>query len=348
MTGMATLEQIQRMPKLELHIHLEGTFDPETVCLLAEMQGISLPRPRQHLFDFSGLSDFLDLLDWICSLVQNRETAQQIAYRHAKYAQEQGILYTEIIVNPSHWKNIRTGELLTGVLEGFDQAGADGLPDCRLLAVAMPLSWLPLISDYTRDAEKPTQATWVSVLVYGAVSCWMYVIGMGAAIFTGEYDIAVIMVKAGLGIAVHAGESSGPEGVQEALELLGAKRIDHGVRAVEDLKLLERLLRERIPLNICYTSNVAGGLYTPGNHPLGELYSRGISVTVNTDDPQLLRVSLSQELQRVAEQYHWKIEELLKLQYYAVDAAFCTEERRSELLSRLHQFEATCQNLTAF
>lgn len=133
MTGMATLEQIQRMTKLELHIHLEGTFDPETVCLLAEMQGISLPRPRQHLFDFSGLSDFLDLLDWICSLVQNRETAQQIAYRHAKYAQEQGILYTEIIVNPSHWKNIRTGELLTGVLEGFDQAGADGLPDCRLL-----------------------------------------------------------------------------------------------------------------------------------------------------------------------------------------------------------------------
>ena len=69
------------------------------------------------------------------------------------------------------------------------------------LAVAMPLSWLPLISDYTRDAEKPTQATWVSVLVYGAVSCWMYVIGMGAAIFTGEGDIALIMVKAGLGVA---------------------------------------------------------------------------------------------------------------------------------------------------
>ena len=68
-------------------------------------------------------------------------------------------------------------------------------------AVAMPLSWLPLISDYTREAEKPVQATWVSVVVYGLVSCWMYVIGMGAAIFTGEYDIAVIMVKAGLGIA---------------------------------------------------------------------------------------------------------------------------------------------------
>ena len=68
------------------------------------------------------------------------------------------------------------------------------------LAVAMPLSWLPLISDYTRDAEKPTQATWVSVLVYGAVSCWMYVIGMGAAIFTGEYDIAQIMLKTGFGV----------------------------------------------------------------------------------------------------------------------------------------------------
>ena len=69
------------------------------------------------------------------------------------------------------------------------------------LAVAMPLSWLPLISDYTREAEKPVQATWVSVVVYGLVSCWMYVIGMGAAIFTGEGDIALIMVKAGLGVA---------------------------------------------------------------------------------------------------------------------------------------------------
>ena len=69
------------------------------------------------------------------------------------------------------------------------------------LAVAMPLSWLPLISDYTREAEKPVQATWVSVLVYGLVSCWMYVIGMGAAIITGESDIAAIMLKAGLGIA---------------------------------------------------------------------------------------------------------------------------------------------------
>lgn len=69
------------------------------------------------------------------------------------------------------------------------------------LAVAMPLSWAPLISDYTREAEKPFQATLASTLTYGVVSCWMYVIGMGAAIYTGEYDIAQIMVKAGLGIA---------------------------------------------------------------------------------------------------------------------------------------------------
>ena len=77
----------------------------------------------------------------------------------------------------------------------------DSAPIRVELAVAMPLSWLPLISDYTREAEKPVQATVASVVVYGLVSCWMYVIGMGAAIFTGEYDIAVIMVKAGLGIA---------------------------------------------------------------------------------------------------------------------------------------------------
>jgi len=89
----------------------------------------------------------------------------------------------------------------SGASAGTVQGEAMSFGAAVELAVAMPLSWLPLISDYTREAEKPVQATWVSVLVYGLVSCWMYVIGMGAAIFTGEYDIAVIMVKAGLGIA---------------------------------------------------------------------------------------------------------------------------------------------------
>ena len=104
-----------------------------------------------------------------------------------------------------HWAQIFVQQLVCFSCLGY--AGVFGSDKrwkaiCGMaLAVAMPLSWLPLISDYTREAEKPVQATWVSVVVYGLVSCWMYVIGMGAAIFTGEYDIAVIMVKAGLGIA---------------------------------------------------------------------------------------------------------------------------------------------------
>ena len=331
MTELTEL-QIQQMPKLELHIHLEGTFDTETVYGLAEAQHIPLPRPRQQLFAFSGLSDFLELLDWICSLVREKDTARQVAYRFAQYARSQGIIYTEVIVNPSHWKNIRTGELLTGVLEGFDRAEADGLPDCRLL--------ISLRREQDTESANRT-VDWVLTHRHPRL-VGLSVDGNEARSQGSNQRFAPLMAKAakvGLGITAHAGESSGPEGVREALELLGAERIDHGVRAVEDSELLEQLRRERIPLNICYTSNVVGGLYTPGKHPLGELYSKGMPVTVSTDDPQLLRVSLSQELQRVAEQYHWKIEDLLKLQYYAVDAAFCTEEKRSELLSRLHQFE---------
>lgn len=137
--------------------------------------------------------------------------------------------------------------------------------------------------------------------------------------------------EAGLGVTVHAGESSGPEGVAAALEETGACRIDHGVRAVEDPALLERLRRQRIPLNVCFTSNVLGGLYTPQDHPLRALYDFGIPVTLSTDDPQLLGVTLCQELEKTAVLYGWTEVDILRLQQNAVSAAFCSREEKARL-----------------
>ena len=147
--------------------------------------------------------------------------------------------------------------------------------------------------------------------------------------------------EAGLGITVHAGESSGPEGVIEALDMLGADRIDHGVRAIESPELLERLRKERIPLDVCFTSNVIGGLYTAESHPLGTLYDMGILVNAGTDDPELLQLPLCTELERIAAQYGWDIKDLLTLQYNALEAAFCSDEDKDSIRHKLDAFKAS-------
>ena len=327
------IDDMKKMPKLEMHIHIEGTFDEDTVCSLAETQGIALPRPKESIFAFTGLSDFLSLLDWICSLVRDSDTARQIAYRFAEYAKEQGIIYTEVIVNPSHWKNIRTEELIQGILDGFDEAYGNGLPDCRLLVS------IRREQDFLSASNT---VNWVLSHRHPRLA-GMSVDGNEELSADSKKRFSPLVRKcrdSGLGIAVHAGESSGPEGITEALDVLGADRIDHGVRAIESPGLLRRLREDRIPLDVCFTSNIVGGLYTAENHPFKALYDMGILINASTDDPQLLQLPLCTELERIATQYGWDIRNLLSLQYNALDAAFCNDDDKRTIRNKLDEFKA--------
>lgn len=129
------------------------------------------------------------------------------------------------------------------------------------------------------------------------------------------------------------------------MDVLHAERIDHGVRSVEDPELLQRLKDAHVALNVCFSSNVIGGLYSPQTHPLGKLFSDGQLVTVSTDDPMLLDLPLLKELQIVAEQYGWGINEVLQLQKNAVAAAFCTQEEKEKLYAYIDVFQ---KKLSAF
>ena len=322
---------LQAMPKLELHIHLEGTFDLDMICALAEKAGEPLPRPREELLRFEGLTEFLEMLDWICSLVHHREDARALAYRYAQYARTQGVCYSEVILNPSHWQHIDLQPLLCGVLEGFDAAFADGLPDCRLLVSLRR-------EQSTSSAEETVQ--WVIDHPHPRL-IGMSVDGNEALSADSNRRFAPLLRRAreaGLHLTVHAGESSGPEGVREALELLHAERIDHGVRAIEDPALLQRLRDTKTALNVCFSSNVIGGLYSAHTHPLERLLADGQLVTVSTDDPMLLDLPLLKELQILMERYHWGLPEIWQLQQNAVDAAFCSQEEKQSLRRKLDAF----------
>ncbi len=237
-------------------------------------------------------------------------------------------MYAEVIVNPSHWKNIPMEVLLSGVLEGFEEAGRDGLPDCRLL--------VSLRRDQSDDSARRT-VDWVLAHRHPRL-LGLSMDGDERLAQDSNRRLGPLLWQArdaGLGVTIHAGESSGPEGVAAALDQAGACRIDHGVRAVEDPELLERLRREQITLNVCLTSNVVGGLYTVQTHPLKQLYDSGIPVTLSTDDPKLLDVTLCQELANAAALYGWTEGDILRLQEHAVAAAFCTIEEKKHLFKML-------------
>ncbi len=141
---------------------------------------------------------------------------------------------------------------------------------------------------------------------------------------------------------MHAGESSGPGGVVDALDLLHAERIDHGVRAVEDPALVRRLADEAVPLGVCATSNLTLGLYDSlVDHPLAALRDAGVTVTLNTDDPVAVGTTVEQEWHRAAVAYGWGVAELLDLARASFRASFADEDLIASALGELDATDGT-------
>lgn len=322
---------IKELPKVELHVHLEGTLSLDLILDLAKKNKVELPRPKEQLITFTGLADFLELLNWICSLVKDGEDAKKLAYNYAKYASGQNIMYAEVMTNPTHWKSLPYQELIVNILEGFDEAYHDGYCDCHLLVSLLRsqtkqeslelVRWMkanhhPRLAGLSVDGNEAASPQSASVL----------------------YEAFLEAKDAGFGLTVHAGESSAAEGVIEALDILGAMRIDHGVRAISDPALVKRLADNQITLNICPTSNLLELYKTLEEHPVNELYRHGIPVTISTDDPELFNLDLCQELQRTAQAYHWTIDDLIRMEQYAINACFCSDSVKAMLHAKLDIF----------
>jgi adenosine deaminase len=144
---------------------------------------------------------------------------------------------------------------------------------------------------------------------------------------------------AGLKLTAHAGESSGPEGVRDAIELLGADRIDHGVRAIEDPSVIELLIERRIPLGICPTSNLVLGVYPDiESHPIERLRRAGVAVSVNTDDPALLGTSLEREYALCQQAFGWSDDDLRAVARTSIEASFANDDIKQQLRAALSRW----------
>jgi adenosine deaminase len=320
------------LPKAEVHVHLEGCFEVEDIVQLAAEAKVPLPKPRERLLRFDGgLAEFLEFLDWVCGLVRNDEQLATLAWRFSERMAASGARYADVIINPTHWLHWanRIPELIEALDSGFAAAERDNLPPVGLC--------ISLLRTQTAN-EAAELVDLLAELRHRRVVALSIDGNEAAAGRTGPRFAEAFRRAgtAGLRRTVHAGESSGPEGVRDAIDLLQADRIDHGVRAIEDPALMELLAERRIPLGICPTSNVTLGLYSSlEQHPIDRLRRAGVRVSINTDDPALLGTTLDKEYAACAAAFDWSDDEMRAVARTSIEASFAPPALKQSLIEEL-------------
>jgi len=328
------LDKLRSLPKAEVHAHLEGCFEPAVLEQWAFEAGVAMPRPRDRLLQFEGLADFLHFLDWACGLASTRGRLAELSYGYSRRLADSGAGYADLIVNPTHWTawQGRLPDMIDAIDSGLTAAEQDGLPSVGLC--------ISLLRTQSSDAAAELVDSLVALRHPRVVA--LSIDGNEAAAGRTGPRFAQAFKRAGaagLQRTVHAGESSGPEGVRDAIELLGADRIDHGVRAIEDANLVSLLADRRIPLGICPTSNLTLGVYaTIEDHPIDRLRRAGVVVSINTDDPALLGASLEGEYALCSEAFGWSDEDLRGLARNSIDSSFANADIKAKLIQDLSRW----------
>jgi adenosine deaminase len=322
------------LPKAEVHVHLEGCIPPHVVAASALRHGAGPPvgsdggHPR-----ITNLASLLDYLDWSCGLIDRAEDLTDIARATSERLGASGALYGDVIVNPTHWPHWRErgDEMVAALAAGFEAGERSG---------GAPVGLCVSLKRQQSEAEALEVVDWLLASRHERVVGLSIDGNEAAGSHNERFRRAFAKAgEAGLRRCAHAGESSGPDGVREAIEVLGAERIDHGVRSMEDASLVRQLAAQRVALDICPTSNVVLGV-TPSlaEHPVEALRKAGVRVSLNTDDPELYGIDLAGEYERTAAAFGWGPEELGALARTSIEASFASEARRGDMLWRLEEY----------
>lgn len=331
-----SLTRLRALPKAEVHVHLEGTFEAATLERWARAAGVVMPRPREALFHFQGLADFLEFLDWACHLADRPQRLAELARDFSRRLADDGTGYADLIVNPTHWGpwRGRLRAMLDALDAGFREAEQDGLPPVGLCISLLRTQSQAEAVQLVEDLVAWCHPRVVALSVDGNEAA----AGRTGPRFAEAFRRAA---AAGLRRTVHAGESSGPEGVRDAIELLGADRIDHGVRAVEDPALVHLLAERRIPLGVCPSSNLVLKVYPSLQaHPVDALRRAGVRVSLNTDDPSLLGTTLPREYALCRQHFGWSDAVLRELAATSIDASFADAATKARLQRELGAWAA--------
>ena len=326
---MSLHDFVLEMPKVELHVHLEGGIRPSTLLALAERNGVVLPAQdldgMREFYRFTDFDHFIQVYFTICACLKTVDDFSLIAYEFGADMARQNTRYAEVTFTPDtsvQNTGLPFDQILAGLNEGRVRAKAD---------FGVEFRW---VLDIVRDNpdSRFRVAEWaISARDHGVVG---FGLGGTEAGHPPEWfvDAYALAREAGLHSVPHAGEVAGPESVWSAIRLLKAERIGHGVRSVEDQALVDHLREKQIPLEICPTSNLCLGVYPSYEaHPLRRFWDEGLYVTVNSDDPPMFNTDLVREYQVLAQHLGFTADELAQISLNGLRASFLPDQDKAEL-----------------
>lgn len=331
------MRSLATLPKAELHLHIEGTFEPELFFALAQRNGLTPPATSvdelRARYAFTNLQSFLDLYYANMAVLQTREDFADLAEAYFRRAAADGVTYAEVFFDPqAHTsRGVELEEVVEGLVEGCERG--------RALCVDSAL-----IACFLRD--RPTDEALDVLEQLVAIDAPIIGIGLDSKeVGNPAAQIAPVFARAGeLGLhrVAHAGEEGGPEYIADALDLLGAERIDHGIHAIDDPAVLQRLVDERIPLTVCPLSNVRLQTVTDlSTHPLPSLLDADVLVTINSDDPAYFGGYLNANFEAIREAFGLTDEVLAQLARNSFAATFLPEAQKAKYVAAVDEWLAT-------
>ena len=319
------------LPKAELHLHIEGTLEPELMFELARRNGVTLPyadaEAVRRAYRFSNLQSFLDVYYRACSVLIHERDFYELTTAYLARARAQGVRHAEIFFDPqTHTaRGIRLETVLGGIERALTEAREHGMTSHLIMC---------FLRDLPADDAMATleQALAHTDTIFG-VGLDSAEIGNPPEKFREVFERAI---GAGFRAVAHAGEEGPPEYIWQALDVLGAERIDHGVRCLEDRRLVQRLEADRTPLTVCPFSNVKLRVVeTLEQHPLATMLEHGLCATVNSDDPAYFGGYVGENLAGVAHALKLDDDALVQLARNSFEAAFLDDAARARHLAEL-------------
>jgi aminodeoxyfutalosine deaminase len=337
MSEPSSLESfIRRLPKVELHLHLEGSVRPGTLREVARQKGRLIDETedwieerRRQAFRYPQFSDFLNAFKLLSLLLETPDDYALATTRLVEDLAAQNVRHAELTLSAGVvlWKKQPLEAVFEAVAEAAGQASR---------RTGVRIAWIfDAVRQFGPDQARRVVQSAARFRDQGVVA-----FGIGGDEMRGPADVFVDVYREardlGLHVTAHAGEAAGPLSVREAVELLGAERIGHGTSAGRDAATLQLLAERQVPVEVCLTSNLATGVIgTIEEHPLLQFLESGVRVTLNSDDPAMFATNLEEEMKIAARRFGLSREDLVRLVENAIRGAFLAEEDQTALLDEL-------------
>lgn len=328
---------IEAMPKAENHYHFDGGTYPASALELAKRNNVKIPfsnvEEAEELYKFDCLDDFIRTINTVCSVILTAEDFEYLTIEIAKDAKRQNILYREVMFSCGYHE--QRGIPFTEIMKGFIAGRRVALKKYGVFLAGIPAL------DRTMNPEE--NLAFIDRIVPFREEAGLVAVGLDSTErgYPAHLNAAAFARagELGFGRTAHAGEDDGPSSVADTLDSLGADRIDHGVRAIEDPQLVARLAREKILLTVCPISNVRLKVYPDmARHSFKRLYDAGVPVSVNSDDPPFFQGDLNDNYVSVVEAFGLSMTQLLEIAKNAFLYSFAPADVKARGVTELDTY----------